>query len=137
MFWEIPHTCSPSREDLDHDKKKCIVYDVVFHPDSYRMGETNERFKELLKSSAMDTIEGSFKVKLDRVNAKELKNLAFKGRPTACVIKKKINDFEAKPLDADDPLRPLLEQVKEHNLDKQLSDRLDKAKKVTQLKNKN
>ncbi len=94
------------------------------------MGETNERFKDLLKNSAMDTIENSFKVKLDRANAKVLKNLVFKGRPTACVIKKKINDFEPKSVDSDDPLKPLLDQIKEHSLDKQLTDRLDKSKKV-------
>lgn len=140
LFWEIPHTCSPAREDHDHEKKRCIVYDVVFHPDSYRMGETNDRFKNLLKDSAMDTIERSYNVKLDRVNAKVLKNIAFKGRPTACVIKKKVENFCQN--DSADPLKPLFDQIREHNLDKELDDRLNKidntiGKKLDDLKDMN
>lgn len=79
LVWQIPHTCSKPREDLDQSgKNECVVYDVVFHPDAYRMGETNQRFNQLLKDSAFDTIENNFGVKLDRVNAKVLKNLNFK-----------------------------------------------------------
>lgn len=121
-MWEIPHTCSPARDDFDHNKQKCVVYDVVFHPDSYRMGETNERFKKLLKDSAMDTIEKSFNVQLDRINEKVLKNMDFKGKPTACVIKKKVENFTGNS--SDDPIKPLIDQIKEHSLDKDLDDRL-------------
>lgn len=89
LFWQIPHTVSPPREDMDNSgKQKCIVYDVVFHPDAYRMGETNQRFNQLLKDSAVETIEKNFNVKLDKANMKVLKNLTFKGKPSASVIRK-------------------------------------------------
>ncbi len=135
LFWEIPHSCSPAREDIDHEKKKCIVYDVVFHPDSYRMGETNARFKKLLTDSAMDTIEHSYKVKLDRPNAKILQKLDFKGRQTACVIKKKMDtsDDDNKKNSNEDPIKPLIDQIRQHELDKQLEAKLKKP--VIQNKN--
>jgi len=134
LMWEIPHTCSPAREDFDNSKLKCVVYDVVFHPDSYRMGETNERFKKLLKDSAMDTIEKSYNVQLDRVNEKVLKNMDFKGKPTACVIKKKAENFTENS--SDDPIKPLIDQIKEHSLDKDLDERL-KNKTVTKQNDSN
>lgn len=87
IVWSIPHSCSPSREDLDKNGKKCIVYDVVFHHDSYRMAETNARFKQLIKDSAIETIEKNFNVKIDKNNLKIL-NIKFKGTPTATVIRK-------------------------------------------------
>lgn len=93
------------------------------------MGETNVRFKKLLTDSAMDTIEHSFGVKLDRVNAKILQKLEFKGRPTACVIKKKLDSFTSDHLSKDDPVKSLIDQIKEHALDKELGDRLDKNSK--------
>jgi dynein assembly factor 2 len=92
LTWSIPHTCSKPRPDVDRTgQNECVVYDVVFHPDAYRMGETNKRFDQLLKDSAYETIEKSFGVKLDRANAKVLKNMNFKGRPTASVIRTKKN----------------------------------------------
>ena len=135
LFWEIPHTCSPARDDFDKSNKiKCVVYDVVFHPDSYRMGETNQRFNAILKDSAMDTIEKNYQVKLDRSNVKVLKHLEFKGRPTACVIKKPVLNHD--PPTDDDPIKPLIDQIRQHSLDKQLDERLSQkqpSKKPSQV----
>ena len=79
LMWHIPHTCSQPRTDVDKTgQAECVVYDIVYHPDAYRMGETNQRFNQLLKDSAFDTVESNFGVKLDKVNAKVLKNLNFK-----------------------------------------------------------
>lgn len=123
MYWSIPHTCTPPREDYDHKKAKCEVYDVVFHPDAYRMAETNKRFHMLLRDTAMSTVEKNFAVKLDRVNAKLLKNLNFKGRPVAATIKKpmkpdeeqeKANTKESKSDGSGaDHIAPLIDQLKE------------------------
>jgi dynein assembly factor 2, axonemal len=110
MTWSIPHSCSPGREDLDKSSKKCIVYDVVYHPDSYRMGETNKRFKQLLQDTAIDTIEKNFKVKIDRTNCKILNNIKFKGVPTATVIRKAKSDEST--LKNNEPQDDLFNKVK-------------------------
>lgn len=33
--WSIPFSLSPGREDLDKGGQRCMVYDVVFHPDTF------------------------------------------------------------------------------------------------------
>ncbi len=147
LVWYIPHTCSPPREDYDKSgEKPCIVYDVVFNPDSYRMAETNERFKSLLKNSAMETIEKNFNVKLDRANLKILKHLNFKGRPTATILRKPQTPDSAKPTVSvpgnasnEDLIKPLIDQIKQNSLDKELEKRLnDKNKQplVTEITEK-
>ena len=93
LYWQLPHTCSPPREDKDKSgTQACVVYDVVFHPDAYRMGETNQRFNMLLRETAMDTIEKSFRVRLDRPNAKVLKYLNFKGMAKASIVRRDGNN---------------------------------------------
>lgn len=129
-YWQIPHSCSPARDDLDtSDKSSCVVYDVVFNPDAYRMGETNQRFNKLLIDSAFETIENNFRVKLDKVNYKVLKNLKFKGKPTACVIRKSANETqqtpsskpqtESSPPADDDSIGRLIDQLKDEYMQEQ------------------
>ena len=57
---------------------KCIVYDVVFHPDTYYLLQKNERFKKMIHDTALDAIERQFHVKLDKVNVRTPK-MTFKG----------------------------------------------------------
>ena len=141
LYWSIPHTCSPPREDLDHTgKNKCVVFDVVFNPDAYRMAETNQRFKQLLKDTALDTIENNFHVKLDRNNLKELKNINFKGRPTASVLRKPVNTNSNKENEnssagneENDPMGKFVDQLKQQYLENQSnSAKLNKPTPVTQ-----
>ena len=126
LTWHIPHTCSQPREDVDKTgEKECTVYDVVFHPDAYRMGETNQRFNALLKDSAFETIERNFNVKLDKVNAKVLKNLTFKGRPAASVIRKPVSDKPKDSIpvnleDKNDPMGSVIDKLKEEYFQSQL-----------------
>lgn len=131
LFWHIPHTCSPPKEDVDKSgKEKCTVYDVVFHPDAYRMGETNKRFNDLLKDTAVDSIEKNFNVKLDRVNLKVLKHMNFKGRPTASVIRRpdpnnvnktqNSNDHSNTQDSQIDPVESLVDQLKKQYYEDQL-----------------
>jgi hypothetical protein len=40
--------------------KRCIVYDVVFHPDALRMAATNAAFKQMLAKTAVDAIGQRF-----------------------------------------------------------------------------
>ncbi|RUS80339.1 hypothetical protein EGW08_011908 [Elysia chlorotica] len=100
LMWQIPHSFSPPKDDYDKSNKKCKVFDVVFHPDTYRMAMKNERFSKLVEDTAIDGIENQFGVKLDKQNIKRPK-LKFKGTPTATVIRERIPDAEKKPTDTD------------------------------------
>ncbi len=73
FMWSIPYAQSPSREDVDKVGSYCFVYDVIFHPDSLRMAEQNAQFREKIEQIALDGIESSFKVTLDRNNVKKPK----------------------------------------------------------------
>ena len=88
LQWSIPHSFAPPREDTDKNGNKCKVFDVVFHPDTYRMGETNVRFRKMLQDTAFDGIERQFEASIDRKNLKFPK-MKFKGSPTATVIRTK------------------------------------------------
>ncbi|GFR57843.1 protein kintoun [Elysia marginata] len=103
LMWQIPHSFSPPKDDYDKSNKQCKVFDVVFHPDTYRMAMKNERFCKLVEDTAIDGIENQFGVKLDRQNIKRPK-LKFKGTPTATVIRERIPDAEKKPADPDNVL---------------------------------
>ncbi|KAL8604815.1 hypothetical protein ACOMHN_028443 [Nucella lapillus] len=86
LMWHIPHSFAPPREDHDEDKNRCQVYDFVIHPDTYRMAESNDRFKKLVEDTALDGIEKQFEAKLDRKNILRPK-MQFKGTPSATVIR--------------------------------------------------
>ena len=88
LQWFIPHSFSQPRDDTDKAGNKCKVFDVVFHPDTYRMAESNARFKQMVSDTAMDGIEKQFGVKLDRKNIKYPK-MKFKGVAPATVIRSK------------------------------------------------
>ncbi|XP_071835031.1 protein kintoun-like [Apostichopus japonicus] len=85
--WSIPHSLSPSREDVNKEGKKCTVFDCVFHPDCFTAAEKDPRFLNMIKDTAMDGIEREFKVKLDRNNVKQLQNMKYKGRMSTTVIR--------------------------------------------------
>jgi len=57
---------------------KCMVYDVVFHPDTYYLLQKNARFKKMIHDTALDAVERQFGVILDKVNVKTPK-MTFKG----------------------------------------------------------
>nr|CAB3226521.1 protein kintoun [Phallusia mammillata] len=86
MQWSIPHSVSQDREDVDKAGNKCMVYDVVFHPDTYYLLKKNSRFKKMIHDTALDAVERQFSVKLDKVNVKTPK-MQFKGLPMSSVIR--------------------------------------------------
>ena len=92
LYWQIPHSFSPPREELDKESKKCMVYDVVFHPDTYRMSD-NPQFKKMVEDTALDGIEKQFECKLDRHNVRRPK-LKYKGNPVSTVIRTRADDNE-------------------------------------------
>lgn len=85
LNWQIPHSFAPPREDFDKAKETCMVYDVVFHPDTYRM-TSNPNFLKLVEDTAVDGVERQFDVKLDRNNIRRPK-MKCKGKPVATVIR--------------------------------------------------
>jgi dynein assembly factor 2 len=91
--WSLPHCLAGPHEDIDHESKKCTVYDVIFSPDTYRMAETNAKFMTMVEDSALDSVENNYHCKLDRNNVKRLK-MKFKGVPKATIIRKKKENQE-------------------------------------------
>lgn len=100
--WKIPHTMAPPHDDLDKMKIRCVVYDVVFHPNTLRMAEKNAQFKKMLDDTACEAVESNHNVKLDLKNLKYPK-LPYKGYAMASVIRKSDPNFtgESEPEDAE------------------------------------
>uniref|UniRef100_A0AAX7USV6 Protein kintoun n=1 Tax=Astatotilapia calliptera TaxID=8154 RepID=A0AAX7USV6_ASTCA len=104
--WSLPHSLHPGRQDTDPKGNKMMIYDVVFHPDTTRMASKNKSFLEMVDSIAIQGIQGTFKVTLDKKNMREMKT-KYKGTPQPCVIRKAIPGFKAKESsDPPDPLAP-------------------------------
>lgn len=109
LMWSIPLAQAPPRRDYDNKGAKCIVYDVIFHPDALRLAEKNNFFRKHLIQTACDAVEREHKVKLDRTNLKFPK-LTFKGMVRPTVIRRISANIpepqEPSPLDAMMPPLP-------------------------------
>jgi len=107
LQWSIPYSQSQPREDIDRSGEKCMVYDVIFHPDTMYLAQRDPRMKGLVHSTALDALERAFGTKCDRNNLKYPK-MKFKGifRPT--IIRKPV---QGKPADTslinEDPIPEL------------------------------
>ncbi|KAK2575551.1 hypothetical protein KPH14_011269 [Odynerus spinipes] len=100
LQWSIPYTLIPPRDDLDKKNVRCMVFDVVFHPDTIYLASKNARFRDIVNNTAMDGVESNFKVKLDRKNLKFPK-MNFKGISHPSVIRKPSKESPKEPLDMD------------------------------------
>ncbi|XP_063531693.1 protein kintoun [Cydia strobilella] len=112
MNWQIPYTIIPPREDYDHKKQRCVIYDVVFHPDTLRMAEVNKRFRELVNKTALDGLMKTYNIHLDNNNLRFPKSL-YKGMTTPAIIRKEDPDFKGIPLDDEEGGEPLSPEVLE------------------------
>lgn len=99
MNWQIPYSLIPPREDYDHKKKRCVIYDVVFHPDTLRMAEANKQFRDLVNKTAFDGLKTTYNIHLDKNNIRFPKS-QYKGMTIPAVIRKEDPNF--KPLKEDD-----------------------------------
>lgn len=88
LKWSIPYAQSQPRKDYDNKNVECIVYDVVFHYDTLHLTKSNKNFRKLVTDTALDAVEGAFKVSLDRINLKFPK-LQYKGVAKMTVIRQK------------------------------------------------
>lgn len=100
MNWQLPYTIVPPREDFDNKKERCVIYDVVFHPDTLRMAEVNKRFRELVNKTAFDGLQKTYNIQLDSNNYRFPKS-NYKGMIVPAVIRKEDPNF--KPLDDEAP----------------------------------
>lgn len=105
LNWSLPYTMAPGRQDVDSKGNKHMIYDVVFHPDTLHMASKNTRFMALVDTTALDGVQTSFNVKLDRKNTKVLKT-KYKGVPHAAVIRTPAPGQQGtqKVMDKNDPL---------------------------------
>lgn len=92
LQWSIPYCQAPPREDIDKNKNRCLVYDVIFHSDTLHLANRNGRFKILVNDTALSAVEDSFKIQLDKKNLKFPK-MHYKGMKQPVVIRKKIQSY--------------------------------------------
>lgn len=98
--WSLPYSQVHPRDDLDKSGKRCLVYDVVFHPETHDLANKSKQFRSMLNETAIDAVENSFGVKLDRKNVKFPK-LKYKGAVSNSILRKK---SENPPEKVDDDL---------------------------------
>lgn len=113
LTWSIPHTVAPLRRDLDNKGNMCVVFDVVFHPDTIYLTEKNDRFRKLVIETACDAVEKSNDLIIDRNNLKFPK-LAFKGTARPTIIRKKdekFNDENLEPNPIESIYPPIVEPI--------------------------
>lgn len=72
-MWSIPYAQSPPREDVDKSGSFCLVYDIIFHPDTLSVARTDKTLHDKLESTAVESIEKSFNVTWDKNNVKRPK----------------------------------------------------------------
>ncbi|CAH2086602.1 unnamed protein product [Euphydryas editha] len=92
MNWQLPYTIIPPREDFNQKKERCIIYDVVFHPDTLRMAEVNKRFRELVNKTAFDGLQKTYNIHFDSNNCRFPKS-CYKGMTVPAVIRKEDPNF--------------------------------------------
>lgn len=104
--WSLPYIQAPPRDDIDNNRKLCVVYDVIFHPFTLELAKRDPKIRSFVNDTALAAVENSFNVKLDKVNLKFPK-LGFKGYKHACVIRKKIKT-EISSTSSDVPLECII-----------------------------
>lgn len=83
----IPYAQTQPRKDYDSRGNACMVYDVIFHHDTLLLAQQNTNFRKMLTDTAVDAVECSFNISLNKSNLKFPK-LQYKGVPKMSVIRK-------------------------------------------------
>lgn len=99
--WSLPHFLSPPREDLNKKRKRCTVFDVIFHPDSLSLSSKHKEFRNFVNTVACEAVQSNHNVKLDQTNIKFPK-MSYKGYSRPLIIRKKTNSF--KEISSEDPV---------------------------------
>lgn len=93
LCWALPHILHPERREICKKGQKMMIYDVIFHPDTLHMASKNKEFMGMVNDTAIQGIQSTFNVTLDRNNVTEI-GAKFKGTPRTCVIRKPIPGFK-------------------------------------------
>lgn len=93
MNWQIPYSLIPPREDYDQNRQRCVIYDVVFHPDTLRMAEVNKQFRDLVNKTAFDGLKETYNINLDNNNLRFSKS-HYKGMVIPAVLRKEDPNFK-------------------------------------------
>ncbi|XP_041976926.1 protein kintoun [Aricia agestis] len=137
--WQLPYSIIPPREDYDKNKQRCVVYDVVFHPDTLRMAEVNKRFRELVNKTAFEGLQNTYNIHFDNNNCRFPK-LNYKGMTTPAVIRKEDPNFVPPGADEDDAMTPeLIEKLYPQKVysEKSKSNEVDSESKHHKRRSKN
>ncbi|XP_028172629.1 protein kintoun [Ostrinia furnacalis] len=105
MNWQLPYSIIPPREDYDHKRQRCIIYDVVFHPDTLRMAEVNKQFRELVNKTAYEGLQKTYNIHFDSNNFRFPKSY-YKGMNVPAVIRKEDPNFKPPVEDESEQLSP-------------------------------
>lgn len=84
---------SKPRDDSDKKGCKCVVYDVIFHPETLELAVKNRQFRDLVEDTASSTIKENFGVILNVKSAKYPK-MKYKGKSPHIVLRRKIGSNE-------------------------------------------
>ncbi|CAG9096537.1 unnamed protein product [Plutella xylostella] len=129
MNWLIPYSLIPPREDYDAKRQKCVIYDVVFHPDTLRMADQNKQFRELVNNTAFDALKKTYNIHLDSNNLRFPKSL-YKGMANPAVIRKEDPDYQPPTEEETEHLSPeIMEKLyPQHNYQQTKPDNLNEKK---------
>lgn len=105
MNWQIPYSLIPPREDFDQKRQHCVIYDVIFHPDTLRMAGVNKEFRELVNKTALNGLMQTYNIHLDSNNFRFPKS-QYKGVSTAAVIRKEDPDYQPPTEEETESLTP-------------------------------
>ena len=94
LNWSLPYTMSPPSRDMDKKGEVCMVYDVVFHIDALHLASRNASFRSLVNDTAIDAVQRTHNVTLDRSNLKFPK-ISYKGMAKPTIIRKTMSGFDA------------------------------------------
>ncbi|XP_075969412.1 PIH1 domain-containing protein Nop17-like [Anticarsia gemmatalis] len=111
MNWQIPYSIIPPRDDFDHNKQRCVIYDVVYHPDTLRMAAVNKQFRELVNKTAFDGLKQTYNIHLDNNNFR-LTKTEYKGMSLPAVIRKEDPNYQPPDEEETEQLSPeMLEKL--------------------------
>ncbi|VVC92450.1 unnamed protein product [Leptidea sinapis] len=93
LNWQLPYSIIPPREDYNNKKERCVIYDVVFHPDTLRMAYANKHFRDLVNKTAFEGLQKTYGIHLDNNNIRFPKSY-YKGMALPAVIRKEDPNFK-------------------------------------------
>lgn len=101
----LPHAVTPSKDHKDASGRKCVVYDVIFHPNTLSLASKSAYFKKLVTSTACDAVQQNHQLTLDTTNLKFPKSV-YKGSKVPTVTRKPDPNYEQQPPTMLDELYP-------------------------------